>query len=125
VRLLCCWQGAAQIGTLGSLFPVAAVPAVLMAGQLQQRLTPKQRQWVYAPLLGVSTVGMLVLSSMTVASPIIAPILVAIMFGVGPTLYVPNYDFVMRFGGPFTGTLTGFCDLFVSSRERSFSPAAA
>jgi hypothetical protein len=22
---------------------------------------------------------------------------------------VPNYDFIMRFGGPFTGTLTGLC----------------
>ena len=28
------------------------------------------------------------------------------------TLYVPNYDFVLRFGGPLTGTLTSFCDLF-------------
>ncbi len=22
------------------------------------------------------------------------------------TLYVPNYDFILRFGGPLTGTLT-------------------
>jgi sugar phosphate permease len=89
-------MGAAQIGTLGSLFPVAAVPAVLIAGALQQKLTPKQRQFLYAPLLGLSTVGMVVLSTLTSVSPIIAPTLITVMAGVGPSLYVPNYDFVMR-----------------------------
>jgi hypothetical protein len=27
----------------------------------------------------------------------------------GSRAQVPNYDFIMRFGGPFTGTLTGLC----------------
>ena len=100
-------MAAGQIGTLGSLFPVAAVPAVLIAGKLQQKLTPRQRQFLYAPLLGVSTAGMLVLSSLgrSAGTAIIAPTLIAIMVGVGPSLYVPNYDFVMRFGGQYTGAV--------------------
>ena len=59
---------------------------MLIAGRLQQKLTPSQRQFLYAPLLGVSVAGMLVLSSLKRASPIIPPALVAIMIGVGPTL---------------------------------------
>lgn len=77
-------MGAAQIGTLGSLFPVAAVPAVLMAGKLQQTLNASQRQLLYAPLVGLSTLGMLMLSTLTTASPMIAPILVIIMAGEPP-----------------------------------------
>lgn len=39
-------------------------------------------------------------------------ILVLIMAGVAPALYCPNYDFILRFGGPYTGSITCLCDLF-------------
>lgn len=34
------------------------------------------------------------------------------MSGMSPSFYVPTYDYIMRFGGPYTGTLTGLCDFF-------------
>ena len=102
-----------QIGTLGSVFPLAAVPAILISAQLHQRLTAKARTMLYAPLLCVSAACLLVFSKLRTASTIIiAPLLIAIMAGVAPALYVPNYLYILRFGGPFVGTLTGICDLF-------------
>ena len=102
------------IGQLGSIFPLAAVPAVLIAGYLHERLSAKKRRWLYAPLLCVSAAAMLVLSSLRGrTSPlVVAPLLAAVMAGIGPSFYVPNYDFILRFGGPYTGTLTALCDLF-------------
>ena len=99
------------IGSLGSLFPMAAVPVIFIAAQAHQRLSPKQRQLLYAPLLVMSAGALLLMSRLRKASAIIAPTLAVIMCGVAPTLYVPNYDFVLRFGGPLTGSLTALCDL--------------
>ena len=39
----------AQMGQLGSIFPLAAVPAVLVAGSLHERLSPSKRRLLYAP----------------------------------------------------------------------------
>ena len=118
---------AASIGWVGSLFSLAAVPAVLGGGWLHQRLQRHQRTALYAPLLCVSASGLLALStvqqqlipgktagsvSVWASKKIVLPALVAIMSGIAPSFYIPTYDYIMRFGGPYTGTLTGLCDFF-------------
>ena len=72
------------IGQLGSLFPLAAVPAILIAGNLHQRISAKARSVMYPGMLCISAGGLALLSSLTTASPVIAPTLTAIMFGVAP-----------------------------------------
>ena len=67
--------------------------------------------FVDSSLLVMSAGALLLMSRLRKASAIIAPTLALIMCGVAPTLYVPNYDFVLRFGGPLTGSLTALCDL--------------
>lgn len=120
------------IGRLGSVSPLTAVPAIVLAGSLHNQLSPQQRQWLYAPLLCVTAAGCFALSTLgpaprpgitrvvpgtvggsTLASPaVIGAALMAIMAGLSPAFYIPNYDFILRFAGPYTGTLTGLCDCF-------------
>eukprot|EP01043_Picozoa_sp_COSAG02_P002196 COSAG02_NODE_50_length_44860_cov_203.992739_12_plen_179_part_00 len=101
------------------MFSLAAVPAVLGGGWLHQRLESKQRKFFYVPLLCLSACGLQALSTVQGRSPtstatrvLLPSALVAIMSGMSPSFYIPTYDYIMRFGGPYTGTLTGLCDFF-------------
>jgi hypothetical protein len=101
------------------MFSLAAVPAVLGGGWLHQRLDYTQRKFFYAPLLCLAACGLQALSTVqghaphSAAARILLPsALVAIMGGMSPSFYIPTYDYVMRFGGCYTGTLTGLCDFF-------------
>lgn len=108
-------MGADKIGRIGALYPLAAVPVILVTGALHQRLSPARRVFLYAPLLCVSAGGLVAFSFITENSPAIAYLLVLIMAGIAPALYCPNYDFILRFGGPYTGSITSLCDLFGNS----------
>ena len=83
-----------RIGLLGSLFSLAAVPAVLGGGFVHQRMRPKQRSLLYAPLLCVSAAGLLLLSTVRqggrLAALAVAPSLVVIMGGISPSFYIPT-----------------------------------
>ena len=99
------------------MFSLAAVPAVLGGGWLHQRLDRKKRKFFYVPLLCLSACGLQVLSTIqgrsTGPNRVLLPVtLVAIMSGMSPAFYIPTYDYIMRFGGVYTGTLTGLCDFF-------------
>jgi cyanate permease len=84
-----------RIGWLGSLFSLAAVPAVLGGGWLHQRLESKQRKWFYVPLLCLSACGLHALSTVQGYSPrsaaarvLLPSTLVAIMSGMSPAFYI-------------------------------------
>ena len=101
------------------MFSLAAVPAVLGGGWLHQRLHYTQRKFFYVPMLCLAACGLQALSTVqghaphSAAARILLPsALVAIMSGMSPSFYIPTYDYIMRFGGAYTGTLTGLCDFF-------------
>ena len=70
-------------GWLGSLFSLAAVPAVLGAGLLQERTSAKQRTKLYAPLLCASSLGLVLLSTLKrgVSAHVVAPLLMVTITG--------------------------------------------
>ena len=53
---------AQRIGTIGSLYPLAAVPVILGTGALHQRLSPWKRVFLYAPLLAAASAALFALS---------------------------------------------------------------
>ena len=63
----------------------------------------------YASGLAAASAAMYALSTAAGAAAI-PPVLIAIMIGIAPALYIPNYEFIIRFGGPYVGTLASIKD---------------
>ena len=103
---------AATVGFLASLFPLVAVPATLLGASLDPRMTPAQRPYLYVAGQTVTALSLAYLSRPKLTAARVGVALMCCMGGCAPSLYVAPQAFLMRFGGPYTGTFAGLLDAF-------------
>ncbi|CAE7548214.1 unnamed protein product [Symbiodinium sp. CCMP2456] len=100
----------AQIGSISSVFPLAAPPAILLASMALPSMTGRAKAVSLLVAQTLSAGGYLVLAS-SPASVALVPTLTAIAGGCAPALSCIPPDWIMRWGGPRAGLFAGLHDV--------------
>jgi sugar phosphate permease len=102
-----------QVGSLGSLFPLMAVPAVLTGAWLEPQLTPTTRMLYYVggELLTLLSLRGLAGKPGTLSPTKVGALLMMTMYGFAPVMYIPPGAFIAKFAGPYTGSFSGCMDM--------------
>ncbi|OLP90552.1 hypothetical protein AK812_SmicGene27854, partial [Symbiodinium microadriaticum] len=100
----------AQIGSISSVFPLAAPPAILLASMALPKMTGNAKAVSLLVAQTLSAGGYVVLAS-SPASAALVPTLTAIAGGSAPALSCIPPDWIMRWGGPRAGLFAGLHDV--------------
>jgi sugar phosphate permease len=104
----------AAAAVMSGAYPLGAALSLIVSGWLYDRMKPKQRAGYFGSLL-VMAVGSLTFLARrgagTTPKWLLASCLFTTMFGVAPTLYLPNSALILRLAGRYSGTVMGINDL--------------
>lgn len=95
-------------------YPLGAALSLVVSGWLYDRMKPKQRTAYFGSLLVVAAGSLTVLTRRSAGNTpkwVLASCLFSTMFGVAPSLYLPNSTLILRLAGRYSGTVMGINDL--------------
>ena len=105
----------AAAAVMSGAYPLGAALSLVVSGWVYDRMKPKERAAYFGSLLVVAlgSLTMLARHGAGTSTPkwLLASCLFSTMFGVAPSLYLPNSALILRLAGRYSGTVMGINDL--------------
>ena len=104
----------AAAAVMSGAYPLGAALSLVVSGWVYDRIKPKQRAAYFGSLLVAALGSLTVLARRGAGSTpkwLLASCLFSTMFGVAPSLYLPNSALILRLAGRYSGTVMGINDL--------------
>lgn len=104
----------ATSAVMSGAYPLGAALSLIISGWLYDRMQPKERAAYFGSLLVMAVGSLTVLARRRAENTpkwLLASCLFSTMFGVAPSLYLPNSALILRLAGRYSGTVMGVNDL--------------
>lgn len=104
----------AAAAVMSGAYPLGAALSLVVSGWVYDRMKPKERAAYFGSLLVIAAAALTMLARRSAGSTpnwLLASCLFSTMFGVAPSLYLPNSALILRLAGRYSGTVMGINDL--------------